>query len=195
MARAAAAVGVVLAGAAGLLLSRKGERIRREVGTLFSTPTRSRPALALGGRVDAGQLARAFPLVASVLERHARGAAAGAREALALFVFTRHIGCPCAAATMAEAFPFADERRDLQVFLVSPGSADATQQLADMATKTTAVTRDNVHLLGDASYALYDAFGVPVTGLDHMLAPEVRAPRLRPAPPCDRPRRVASAPH
>ena len=113
-------------------------------------------------------------------EVHARvEKATDAGTAKAIFIFTRHLGCPCAEATAARAHALAaTSSREVLYIVVTPGSADASRAWLEDATKKQGPAfalsaSHNLLLVGDAAGELYDYFGVPVTGVGHMLSPAV----------------------
>ena len=102
-------------------------------------------------------------------------AATEAGTAKAVFVFTRHLGCPCAEATAARVHALAaTTSREVLYVLVMPGTPEASRAFLELATKKQgpafAVSAShNLLLVGDAAGKLYSYFGVPVTGPMHML--------------------------
>ncbi|CAE8588252.1 unnamed protein product [Polarella glacialis] len=144
-------------------------RLCAEIGTLTAWPTRSQDVLTVGDSVDAARLANECPEVVSGLKTHV---AAG--KSRVCFVFTRHIGCPCTEATIGEVFHVASAQQDVRFFVVLQGDEKQAQELVDLATKTQGASKENVQLVADPTYILYDIFGVPVTGISHMTASEVQ---------------------
>ena len=125
-------------------------------------------------------------------------AATEAGTAKAVFVFTRHLGCPCAEATAARVHALAaTSSREVLYVLVMPGTPAASRAFLELATKKQgpafAVSASHrLLLVGDAAGKLYSYFGVPVTGPMHMLKSSSAA-RARSPPRATSTRRPAAA--
>eukprot|EP00127_Corallochytrium_limacisporum_P002001 Clim_evm1s98 gene=Clim_evmTU1s98 len=144
-----------------------GQRISSEFATLWYVPKRSRDALLKGDRVDSDSLYQELPAFDELLKD-------SSFEKI-VFVFTRHVGCPFAQKTISQTLALAIENPNVLFAVVSPGDNKETTCFARLAAgksedDDTWHAPQNVLLIGDEEYRIYDVFGVPITGWSHLLS-------------------------